>query len=265
MDIGGEPMIKRVVDRARRAAVLDRVLVATTTDTADDKIEGYCGSRQIPTARGSQFDVLDRYHSAARAAQADVVVRLTADCPLIDGGMIDEVVGVLTGMEVNQARPLRSGGTHRYDFAANRLPPPWKRTYPIGLDIEVCTFNALERAWHEAHEMWDREHVMPYMYEGVSLAPVDRRLSSGTSPRQFRIALLNNETDLGSYRWTVDTPEDLEFVRQVYGRFGGRNDFSWYEVLALVRSDPQLAKINAGIRHKTLRDTDQRSAADGAA
>jgi spore coat polysaccharide biosynthesis protein SpsF len=189
--------------------------------------------------------VLDRYYQSAQEAQADVVVRITADCPVIDPALIDEVVSALLEGE--------------YDFACNRLPPPWRRTYPIGLDAEVCTFAALERAWKEAKEPQHREHVMPYFYEGVTLKTENRTLQTGVSPRGFNIALLHHPTDFGDYRWTVDTAEDLEFIREVYRRFDGRDDFSWKEVLDLVHDEPDLMKINAGVQHKTLKDIDKRA------
>lgn len=190
--------------------------------------------------------MLDRYYQAARASRAEVVVRVTADCPVIDPGLIDATLNTLL--------------ENRYDFAANRLPPPFRRTYPIGLDVEVCTFHVLEKAWQESRETFHREHVMPYIYEGVELSALSRQLSEGVSPRGFRIAVLNHTADFGDYRWTVDTPQDLEFMRQVYSRFNGRDDFSWKEVLDLVHDEPALMEINAGVKHKTLKDIDERAA-----
>jgi len=189
--------------------------------------------------------VLDRYYQTAKQAKADVVVRITADCPIIDPVLIDEVVNTLLENE--------------FDFVCNRLPPPWHRTYPIGLDVEACTFKVLERAWKEAKELQHREHAMPYFYEGVELSAVSRQRSEGVSPRGFKVAMLNHTTDFGDYRWTVDTPADLEFMRQVYAHFDGRDDFSWKEVLDLVHDNPELMKINAGVQHKTLKDVDKRA------
>jgi hypothetical protein len=100
---------------------------------------------------------------------------------------------------------------------------------------------------------------MPYLYEGVELSAVSGQLSEGVSQRGFRIAQLHHILDYGAYRWTVDTPEDLEFMRQVYARFDGRDDFSWKDVLDLVHNEPELMKINAGVRHKTLKDIDERT------
>jgi len=244
-DIAGQPMLSRVFIRTSRAATVTETVFATTTDSSDDPVADYCNFGGIPFTRGSLYDVLDRYYQTAKEFNADVVVRITADCPVIDPDLIDEAVNTLLDDE--------------YDFVANRLPPPFTRTYPIGLDTEVCTFAALETAWKDAKETFHREHVMPFLYDGVELSAVNRRLSEGVSPRGFRIAQLHHITDFGDYRWTVDTPEDLEFMRQVYARFDGRDDFSWREVLDLVHDNPDLMKINATVQHKTLKEVDDRA------
>jgi len=244
-DIAGQPMLQRVFIRTSRSATVTETIFSTTTDPSDDPVAEYCNFSGIPFTRGSLFDVLDRYYQAAQGAKADVVVRITADCPVMDPALVDDVVSTLLDDE--------------YDFVANRLPPPFHRTYPIGLDVEACTFEVLGKAWQESRETFHREHVMPYFYEGVELSAVSRQLSEGISPRGFRIALLNHTTDFGDYRWTVDTPEDLEFMRQLYSRFDGRDDFSWKEVLDLVHKEPKLMEINAGVQHKTLKDIDKRA------
>jgi spore coat polysaccharide biosynthesis protein SpsF len=244
-EIAGQPMLQRVFLRTSRAVTVTETVFATTTDPSDDPVAEYCDFSGISFTRGNLYDVLDRYYQAAKQAEADTVVRITADCPVIDPALIDRVVNTLLD--------------DKYDFAANRLPPPFQRTYPIGLDVEACTFAALEKAWMVSTETFHREHVMPYLYEGVELSAISRQLSEGISPRGFRIALLHHTTDFGDYRWTVDTPEDLEFMRQVYGHFDGRDDFSWKEVLELVHNEPQLMQINANIKHKTLKDIDSRA------
>lgn len=228
-EILGKPMLMWVVERTARSQLVQTVAVATTTHASDDPIEALCRERGIPCWRGSQFDVLDRYYQAARLMQADVIVRLTGDCPLIDPQVIDRTVQAFFQQGV--------------DFAANRLPPPWKRTYPIGLDVEVCSFAALERAWHEARQPYEREHVMPYLYD---------------EPGRFRTFLVNTEPDYGHLRWTVDTPEDLEFVRQVVEKLDGQDHFSWLDVLALLQQYPHLADINADVRHKVFNEVDER-------
>lgn len=224
-DIGGRPMLSRVVERARRAALLDGVLVATTTSADDDAVEWLCRECGYAVTRGHPTDVLDRYYQAARAEGADVVVRLTADCPVIDPTVIDQVVGAFLAADP----PV--------DFAANRLPDD--RTFPIGLDTEVCSFAALAQAWSEAKEPYQREHVMPYLYE---------------APGRFRTLLICSPRDLSHLRWTVDTAEDLELLRRIYAHFGRRDDFSWSEVLELVEREPSLAMINAHVPQRTLGD-----------
>lgn len=256
LEIRGDPMLARVVARVARARSVDDVLVATTTDAVDDVIRAYCESHGINCIRGSQFDVLDRYYQAARIMRADVVVRITADCPVIDPALIDDAVNTLAG---HRGLRVELAPAEKLSFVANRLPPPWKRTYPIGLDTEVCTWAALESVWRGATEPQQREHVMPYLYEGVRLTAVSPHLSAGVSPRGFQIALLNCEADWGDYRWTVDTAEDLEFIRRVYEHFAGNDDFSWRDVLELVSNEPELMKINAGVRHKTLGEADERA------
>lgn len=226
-DIAGKPMLAWVVDRARLAQSVDEVIFATTTDPSDDPVAEVCAARGIRCFRGDLYDVLDRFYQAARQAGAGIVVRLTADCPLVDPGLIDATVAALEG----------------HDFAANRLPPPWHRTYPIGLDVEACTFAALERAWREAGQPYQREHVMPYLYD---------------SEGRFRVRVIDHEQDYGDLRWTVDTPADLELVRAIVSRFGGRQDFSWLEVLDLFQREPELARINAGVQHKSAFDVDDR-------
>jgi spore coat polysaccharide biosynthesis protein SpsF len=240
LDIAGQPMLARVVARTAKAATVHQILVATTTDASDDPVAARCEAMGIPCTRGSLDDVLDRYYQAASQSKADIVVRITGDCPAIDPVLIDDCVNTLL--------------EGSYDFTCNRLPPPFTRTYPIGLDTEVCTFAALEKAWNEATEIFHREHVMPYLYEGVKLSAISGHLAEGISQRGYKIAQLHNEPDYGRMRWTVDTPEDLEFMRQLYIRLDGRDDFSWWDVLQLVHSDPELAAINSNVRHKTLYD-----------
>jgi spore coat polysaccharide biosynthesis protein SpsF len=229
MDIGGKPMLYRVVVRARRAQTVGQVVLATTTQKSDDLVAEYCRSQGFPYFRGDPQDVLDRYYQAAQKFEAQTVVRLTGDCPLIDPREIDRVI-----------RAFQESGV---DFAANRLPPPWERTTPIGMDTEVVTFKALERAWQEAGHNHQREHVMPYFYEEEG---------------RFRVLLVDHEPDLGHFRLTVDTAEDLALVRRVYDAFGNLDSFSLKEILTLLDRHPDWQAINASVSHKDYRDVDQR-------
>lgn len=220
-DIAGRPMLAWVVERARKAKTATDVVVATTTEPSDDPIASFCMLMGYACTRGSLSDVLDRYYQTARQYRADIIVRLTADCPLIDPAEIDHVV-----------QEFQRGGV---DFAANRLPPPFGRTYPIGLDTEVCSFEALERAWDEAKEPYQREHVMPYLYE---------------IPGRFKVLRVDHDPDYGELRWTVDTQQDLQLVRAIFERMGEREDFGWLDVLELFQREPELARLNAGVNQK---------------
>ena len=229
-EAGGRPLLERMVERVRKSSLVDETVVATTSDASDDIIANFCKQQQIACFRGNLMDVLDRYYQASLHYQAGIVVRLTGDCPFMDPDLVDETIAAL-----RQANA---------EFACNRLPPPFTRTYPIGLDVEACTFKALENAWTNAKEKHEREHVMPYLYE---------------VPGRFKVVKIDSPVDYGTLRWTVDTPEDLEFVKAVYAGLDNRNDFTWQEVLKLLQAHPKLAEINAGVQHKTMFDVDKRN------
>jgi spore coat polysaccharide biosynthesis protein SpsF len=268
LEIAAKPMLVHVVERTRHASTVDGVIVATTTDPADDAIARLCARQQFDCYRGSMQDVLDRYYQTASAFEADIIVRITADCPLIDSEVIDHTVNMFLGRSTPlsaspHTNPMRSVTSPDFplDFAANRLPPPWERTYPIGLDTEVCSYAALQHAWKFAVQPHQREHVMPYFYESSPVID-SRHLPVEPQPLadgQFRAMLVNHTPDYGSYRWTVDTPEDLSLVREIYDRLGGRGDFTWLDVLALFQVDPELTAINASIKHKSAFDIDQQN------
>ncbi len=275
LDIAGLPMLQHVIRRVEQARFVDQVVVATTSDPSDNVLEAFCRKFDLACYRGSLPDVLDRYYQAACQYQADVIIRLTADCPLLDPYLIDLTVQAFLGQpsspdksDLSLITETYSLSTFLYDFCANRLPPPWQRTLPIGLDVEVCSFDALKQAHRQARETYQREHVMPYLYEGLELEPDDQPaarewyIRKGTTPRGFRVAVLNHTPDYGSLRWTVDTPSDLEFVRQVYAHLKNQDDFGWLQVLALLEKKPHLAALNAGVIHKSAFDVDKRSGRD---
>lgn len=254
LDLAGEPMLARVVERTRLSGWLDQVVVATSRHPSDDPIADFCQQRGYPCFRGDLHDVLDRYYQAAVQYDAGVVVRITADCPIIDPRVIDQTLLAFFGRGPSvitrnaQNPPGRNTISNElipgWDFTANRLPPPWGRTFPIGLDTEVCTFAALKSAWQGADKTYQREHVMPYLYE----------YNQG-----FRTLIVNHDPDYGDVRLTVDTPQDLELLRQIYQRFDGREDFSWYEVIDLITNEPELAEINVAIKHKDFRDSESKN------
>ncbi|MCX6079758.1 MAG: glycosyltransferase family protein [Chloroflexi bacterium] len=256
LDIAGRPMIQHVIERTRRVHALDTVVVATSNDHSDDPIADFCASLNVPCTRGSLHDVLDRYYQTAKTQEATVVVRITADCPMIDPDLIGETISLVTDPVSSK---IQLATMQRVDFAANRLPPPFQRTYPIGLDVEVCSFATLQRAWQESAETFHREHVMPYIYENVRLIPSSGHISTGISSHGFHIALLDHDPDHGSLRWTVDTPEDLVFVREIFARLKNKPDFNWQNVLEILEKEPELTRINSDIRHKTMTEVDERA------
>jgi spore coat polysaccharide biosynthesis protein SpsF (cytidylyltransferase family) len=221
MDLGGRTVLGRVIRRLRRSQHITKIVVATTTVPADEAIVRECECLGIACFRGSEDDVLDRYYQTLRVNSADAVVRITSDCPLIDPQLVDETIRVFADEHA--------------DYASNVFP----RTYPRGLDTEVFTSAALERAWREAREPHEREHVTPYFYE---------------RPESSRLASMSGTVDYSQYRWTLDTPADLELLRAIYSRFDNRDDFHWQDVIALMKREPELAELNSQVLQKSVRE-----------
>ena len=215
-DLSGKPLLARVVERAIRIPGVDQVVLATTRLPEDRKLIAMAKEWDLPTYSGSTEDVLDRYYQAARTFAADVIVRVTADCPLLDPEVSGRVV----------AR-FRQGDV---DYSSNVNPP----TFPDGLDTEVFSHDALERAWTEARLQSEREHVTPYIRN---------------HPDRFRLANVKNDIDLSAHRWTVDEPSDLVLVRRIYERLSGAagEPFGMADVLTLLERQPDLREVNAGI------------------
>lgn len=219
MDLGGQTVLARVIRRLSRSRMVSVFIVATTDLQVDDAIVRECQILGVSCFRGSEHDVLDRFYRAAQAVYAGSVVRITSDCPLIDAELVDDTVQIF---EEQQA-----------DYASNVFP----RTYPRGLDAEVFTMAALDRAWRQARAPHQREHVTPYFYE---------------HPESFRLAFTRSEADYSSYRWTLDTAEDLELLRSIYARFGNHDNFGWREVVTLMEREPELAELNTHVIQKSV-------------
>jgi spore coat polysaccharide biosynthesis protein SpsF len=219
-DLGGATVLARTVNRIRLARALNEVVVATTLERTDDAIIEEADRLGVRSFRGSEHDVLDRYYQAALDCEARVVVRVTSDCPLVDPHVADEIVNAFR--------------SERADYASNTLV----RTYPRGLDVEVMTMDALADAWRNAVEPHQRTHVTPYLYE---------------NPGSFRLHSVTTDADYSGHRWTVDTQEDLEFVRALYAEAGGREDISWKDLLT-VACRSELPKVNQHVRQKSLRE-----------
>ena len=215
--VEGEPLIWRVYERVCLAQTPGLAAVITGARVRNEPLAAFLESRGAPVFHGSEDDVLDRAVGAARHFRASTVVRVTGDCPLLDPDILDEVV-----------RLFLEGG---YDYASNVHPP----TFPDGLDVEVMSLTALERAHREAVLLSDREHMTPYIWKNEDL---------------FRIGSLRAHRDLSHFRWTVDEPHDLAFVREVYRHLHGReHDFRIRDVLELLVERPELARMAIGPRN----------------
>ncbi|MEM1125739.1 MAG: glycosyltransferase family protein [Bacteroidota bacterium] len=219
-DLGGRPMLERVVRRVQRATRLDDVVVATTVHPSDDPLVARCEQHGWPVFRGNETDVLDRYLQAAQRAEASWIVRITADCPMVDPALIDATI------EATWADPA-------LDYAATFWPV---RTFPRGLDVEVVRRAALERAGREATTPSQREHVTPYLYQ---------------HPHRFQLGGIRHPEDLSAHRWTVDTPDDLALAERIYRAFE-TDDFAWTDVLAVLERHPAWVSLNAHVAQKPV-------------
>lgn len=223
MDLVGRPMLVQQLRRLKRCRLMDELVVATTVNAADDPIVQVARAEGVRRYRGSEQDVLSRYVEAAREAQAEVVVRVTADCPLIDPDVIDRVIQAL----------LDGPGT--CDYTSNVI----ERTYPRGLDTEAMFRDTLERLDRLARSPSAREHVTIFLLQ--------------EHPELFLTHSVRDAEDNADLRWTVDAEEDLAMVRRLYEELTiGERAVSYREVLAHVRAHPALAAMNAAVAQKSL-------------
>lgn len=214
-DLGGEPLLARVLGRLEGCARADAIVVATTTAAADDPVASLARARGHRAVRGSEADVLDRYALAATRTGADLVVRVTADCPLLDPAEVDAVIA---------AFEARAGAC---DLASNTLV----RDLPRGFDVEAVGRAALERAAREATSPAAREHVTWHLY--------------AERPHAYRLHAVRRPYDAADLRVTVDTPEDLAVVRRVHAALGP--DAGAAEVVAWLRAHPEVTALNARV------------------
>ncbi|WP_117017289.1 cytidylyltransferase domain-containing protein [Aeribacillus pallidus] len=215
-------LLEYQIERVKRAKSIDEIIIATTTKESDDQIVQLCQQLSILYYRGSEEDVLSRYFEAATQYNADVIVRLTSDCPIIDPNVIDKVV---THYLENK---------DRYDYVSNTLT----RTYPRGLDTEVMSYEVLKRAHEEAKELMYREHVTAYIYH---------------HPDQFRLCNVSNEKDESKHRCTVDTEEDFHLIKNILEMlYPTKPLFTFEDVIQILRSKPEWVQINAHIEQKKL-------------
>lgn len=218
MPVQGKTLLAQMVNRVQAAELAGTVIVATTTDPADDAIEDICRENGFLCFRGHGTDLLDRHYQAAKPWNPDAVIKIPSDCPLIDPAVIDRVIRFFTD--------------HRssYDFVSNLHPA----SYPDGNDVEIMTWKAIETAWEKAERPMEREHTTPYIWENKDL---------------FRIGNITWETGLDysmSHRFTIDYPEDYTFIRRVYDElYPAHPLFTLRDILTLLEKKPDIYEINA--------------------
>ena len=224
LPLKGKPVLQNIAERVSTAKNIDDVIIATSAETSDDIVENFCVKAGIKVFRGSLNNVLERYYKCALSETADIIARLTADNALIDGNIIDEAVNVFSG-----------GGI---DYLS------YKEGLPLGMHVEIFSFPALEKSYHEAKDPECLEHVTPYMIK---------------NPDKFRVMFFadDKDTDNSSMRFTMDTPEDYEFVKRVYDSFG-TNIFSYGEILKVLSEHKEFLAVNQNIHQKTLHYSGER-------
>lgn len=223
LDLCGKTVLEHVIQRVKRVKNIDEIVIATTTDKKDDVIieEALkCGAKVF---RGSEEDVLSRYYYSAKENEADIIIRITSDCPLIDPEVANDVID------------FYFRNMDKFDYVSNTL----ERTFPRGLDTEVFSFKVLEKAFNEATLQRDREHVTPYIWD---------------NPNMFSLGCYKNDVDYSKYRWTLDTEEDFELIRRIYKELFcmKNNDFSMEDILKVYENNKELIEINKDIKQKKI-------------
>lgn len=213
-NLAGKPMIGCLLWRLSQSKKIDQIILATSDNADNQLLTDYVRHEGYDVFIGEENDVLARYYGAAVKYQADVIVRITGDCPLVDPHLVDDVITLFLDNQV--------------DYVSNTNPP----SFPDGLDVEVFHFTALKKAYEEARDDFSREHVTPYMRQAA----------------QFKQLNFCADSDYSKERWTVDEPNDLEVIKSIYNYFAPCLDFSWHEVLALRLQQPQLFTMNQHIQ-----------------
>jgi len=222
--ICNKTVLGHVIDRVIASKAFNEIIVATTDCKQDDEIALEAQRNGALVFRGSESNVLERYYFAARKYNVDIIVRITSDCPLIDPDIISKLINIFK--ELHQKGDI--------DYLSNCLT----RTFPRGLDIEIFTIQALKNAHDGATKVFELEHVTPYIYQ---------------HPEIFTIKNYENNIDLSNYRWTLDTPEDFEFISEVYSAlYSPDRIFKTEDILKLLDEKSELIDINAHIEQKTL-------------
>lgn len=222
-DFCGQPALYRMIERVRQSKLLDDIVIATSTLPCDDVIVEKCKEWGVHTFRGSDSDVLSRYWGAAKMYPADVYVRMTSDCPLIDAGWADKTIQFFLD--------------HDYRYVSNAVKD-MKPTIPMGMGLEVFEASLLNEAYHNATEHFEHEHVTPYMYW-----------------KQTSLGAIPYTEDAHHFRITLDTQEDYEVISAVYDAlYQAGNTFTIDDIIQFLKAHPEIVAINAGVYQKKATD-----------
>ena len=222
MELQGKSVLSHVIDRLKQSRLLNTIIVATTDKEEDSIIAKEALGNGAKVFRGSEQNVLSRYYFAAKENNLDVIVRVTSDCPLIDSKILDDLLGFYL--------------SNHYDIVSNAGPELTQRTYPRGLDVEIFTFEVLEMTFINATQLYQKEHVTPYIYESSN-----------------RVYIYKNEFNYSNHRWTLDTKEDFRLISEIYANlYHGKHDFYMSDILNLFRKNPDLMLLNEHIEQKKL-------------
>ena len=211
-------VIDFVVDQLQESKMIEKIIVAIPDQIEDNITHDHLISRNISTYRGSLNNVLDRFYQCANSNSSSIIIRITADCPLIDPDIVDKVIKKFI--------------ENKFDYVANTHP----RTFPYGTETEVFSFNALKIAWEETDDEFDKEHVTPYFYK---------------NPDKFKIGNFSQKINQSNYRWTIDYEEDLEFVKKVVHKIQ-KNPILTHHIVDLLEKNPEIVKINKKHNHESL-------------
>lgn len=222
-ELCGKTVLAHDIERVKQSKRIDQIVVATTTNQNDDVIVEEATRLGVSTFRGSEDDVLSRYYLAANENNADIVIRITSDCPLFDPIVLDDMLLFYLN--------------NNYDIVSNAGSDPTTRTYPRGLDCEIFSFSDLEKAYKNAEEKYQREHVTPFIYENAR-----------------NIYYYKHSVDYSKYRWTLDTEEDWSLISKIYEYlYKGVHDFYLEDIIELINRHPELHEINKNIEQKKLK------------
>ena len=217
-EILDKSLLEYLIERIEKSTLLDEIIIATSHKSCDDIIQKFCNEKYIKCFRGSENDVLSRFYEAATESKADYIIRICADSPVIDFSLIDELISEFTEK------------SHNCDYLSNTI----NQTYPLGMNVEIFTSQALKKAYINAKTLYEREHVTPYIY---------------SHPKQFSIGQKHLDKDMSFLRLTVDEQKDFELIKYIIEELYPTNpNYTLSDILNLYDKNPEIFKINSNVK-----------------